>query len=69
MQKKETQAAAQPQRELFFPQQVNGKSPDQMTPDEFELYLGLGGLADASHYRTEQQRGTSAFDNMHATEY
>ncbi len=30
-------------QQLIFPDNVNGKTPDQMTPDEFEEYLGLAG--------------------------
>ena len=38
---------------LIFPESVNGKSPDQMNPDEFEEYLGLqadGNLAAAAGF-------------------
>ena len=35
---------------LVFPERVNGKTPDQMNPDEFEQFLGL---AKPQQYQTQ----------------
>lgn len=54
----------------MFPDRVNGKTPDQMTPDEFEQYLGLRGPSpdDMSPFALEPRKGTTAIDKMLAGE-
>lgn len=53
------------QHELVFPERVNGKTPDQMNPEEFEQYLGLRGPDDPSSYATAPQaRKITALDRI-----
>ena len=66
---------------IHFPQHINGKTPDQMNPDEFEEYLGLadknlqgvaaGNYANNEFYYTEPQKesSSSVVDRILEAEY